>query len=59
VKLLAPSVLYRPELGPSLSALLVSLAVSAVLLIVVYALWSGRIERDAPPEQQREAEENA
>lgn len=59
VKLLAPSVLYRPELGPSLEALLISLAVSAALLVVVYVVWSGRIELHAPREQQREAEENA
>ena len=59
VKLLPPSVLYRPELGPSGSALLVSAALSAVLLVLVYVAWTGRVERDAPQEQQREAEENA
>jgi hypothetical protein len=58
-KLLHPSVLYQPELGPSLGALLVALGASAVLGGVVYLLWSGRIELDAPPEQQREAEEHA
>jgi hypothetical protein len=58
-KLLPPSVLYRPELGPSLGALLIALAVSAVLLGVVYAAWSGRIQLNAPREQQREAEEHA
>lgn len=59
VKLLAPSVLYQPELAPSVSALLVSAAVSAVLLVVVLMLWSGRIELRARPEQQREAESHA
>ncbi|CAN5267637.1 hypothetical protein BH18ACT14_BH18ACT14_01340 [soil metagenome] len=59
VKLLPPSVLYQPELGPSLDALLIAFALSAVLLALVYLLWAGRIEWDAPPEQQREAEENA
>jgi hypothetical protein len=59
VKLLAPSVLYRPELGPSLGALLVALAVSAVLLALVPLLWARRIELRAPPEQQREAEQHA
>jgi hypothetical protein len=59
VKLLPPSVLYRPELGPSGSALLVAAALSAVLLVLVYVAWAGRVERDAPQEQQREAEENA
>jgi hypothetical protein len=58
-KLLPPSVLYQPELGPSAPALLISLAVSAALLALVYALWAGRIELTAPPEQQREAEEQS
>jgi hypothetical protein len=59
VKLLPPSVLYQPELGPSLDALLFAFALSAVLLALVYLLWAGRIEWDARPEQQREAEEHA
>jgi hypothetical protein len=59
VKLLSPSVLYQPEIGPSLDALLVALALSAALLVLVYWLWSGRIESEAPLEQQREAEEHA
>jgi hypothetical protein len=59
VKLMPRSVLYQPQLGPSVDALLLALAVSAVLLAVVYVLWSGRIELNAPPEQQREAEEHA
>jgi hypothetical protein len=58
VKLLPPSVLYQPELGPSLDALLLALALSAALLALVYLLWSGRVELNAPPEQQREAEEH-
>ena len=59
VKLLAPSVLYQPEVGPSLGALLVSLALSAVLLLLVVLLWSGRIDLHAPAEQQRETEAHA
>jgi hypothetical protein len=59
VKLLPPSVLYQPEPGPSLNALLLALALSAVLLALVYLLWSGRIEWAAPREQQHEAEEHA
>ena len=59
VKLLPPSVLYRPELGPSAIALLLVLAASAVLAALVYAVWSGRIELTAPAEQQREAEEES
>jgi hypothetical protein len=58
VKLLPPSVLYQPELGPSLDALLVALALSVVLVALVYLLWAGRIEWDSP-EQQSEAEEDA
>jgi hypothetical protein len=58
-KLLSPSVLYQPELGPSLDALLLALALSGGLAALVYLLWSGRIEWNAPPEQQREAEEHA
>jgi hypothetical protein len=57
VKLLPPSALYQPEIGPSPNALLVTLAVSIALLLPVYVLWSGRIELSAPAEQQREAEE--
>jgi hypothetical protein len=59
VKLLPPSVLYQPELGVSVNALLVALALSVSLLALVYWVWSGRISSDAPPEQQREAEEHA
>jgi hypothetical protein len=57
VKLLPPSVLYQPELGPSPEALLFTLALAAALVAPVYLLWSGRIELSAPAEQQREAEE--
>jgi hypothetical protein len=59
VKLLSPSVLYQPELGPSLATLLVALAVAVALAPLVYLLWAGRIEWEAPREQQREAEEHA
>jgi hypothetical protein len=59
VKLLPPSVLYRPELGPSVQVMLVALALSGALGALVYFLWSGRIEVAASPEQQREAEEHA
>ena len=58
-KLLPPSVLYQPELGPSGPALLISSAASVALLALVYALWSGRIDVTAPAEQQREAEEES
>jgi hypothetical protein len=58
VKLLPPAVLYQPEIGPSLEAFLFALALSAALLVLVSVLWFGRIELEAPPEQQREAEEH-
>jgi hypothetical protein len=58
-KLLPPSVLYQPEIGPSTTALLLAVAVSAALLGLVYLLWSGRFEVNAPAEQQREAEEHS
>ena len=59
VRLLPPSVLYQPEIGPSATAFLVALAVSVVLLALVYFLWIGRIAVTAPAEQQREAEEKS
>jgi hypothetical protein len=58
-KLLPPTVLYRPEVAPSMGVLLFTLAASVALLAAVYASWSGRIEFTAPPEQQREAEEHS
>lgn len=59
VKLLPPSVLYQPEIGPSTEALLVMLAAAAALTVLVYVLWSDRIDLKAPPGQQREAEEHS
>jgi hypothetical protein len=58
-KLLPPSILYQPELGPSATALLVAVALSLVLLALVYLVWSGRIGAEAPREQQREAEQHS
>ena len=58
-KLLPPSVLYQPEMGPSAGTLLFMLVVSAALVGVVVLAWRGRIELNAPREQQREAEEHA
>jgi hypothetical protein len=58
-KLLPPSVLYQPEIGPSAATLLLALAVCVALVAPVYLLWSGRIDVHASPEQQREAEERA
>lgn len=59
VKLLPPSVLFQPELGPSSGVLLVTLAASALLAALVYRAWAARIAAQAPPEQQREAETHA
>jgi hypothetical protein len=59
VKLLPPTVLYQPEIGPSAIALLLVLAASAALAALVYVVWSDRIELTAPAEQQREAEEES
>ena len=59
VKLFSPSVLYQPEIAPSLEAVLGALAISAALLGLVYWLWSDRLELEAPRDQQREAEEHA
>ena len=58
-KLLSPNVLYRPELAPSVGALVATLGASAALAALVYALWYGRIAVRAPREQQRKAEEHA
>jgi hypothetical protein len=59
VKLLPPSVLFQPQLAPSLDALLAAFALSVALLALVYLLWFDRIGWKAPREQQREAEEQA
>jgi hypothetical protein len=59
VKVLPPSVLYQPEIGPSTDALLVTLAGTAALTVLVYVLWSDRVQMKAPAEQQREAEEHS
>jgi hypothetical protein len=59
VKLLAPSVLYQPEVGPSLNALVLAVVLSAALLTLASLVWAGRIEWHAPREQQREADEHA
>jgi hypothetical protein len=59
VKLLPPTVLYQPEIGPSPQTLLIALAVAVALVVPVYLLWWNRIDVSAPAEQQREAEEHS
>lgn len=58
-KLLDPTILYQPELAPSLKALLAVLTAAAISGVLVYLLWSGRVAGTARAEQQREAEEHA
>src|ERR687891_1490305 len=55
-KLLQPTVLYRPEIGPSLTAVLVAVTGSLALVALGFLAWSGRMVLRAPTEQQREAE---
>jgi hypothetical protein len=59
VKILAPGVLFAPELRPSNEALLVTAAVTFLSIAATALLWAGRLQWQAPPEQQREAEQNA
>jgi hypothetical protein len=57
-KLLSPEVLYRPEIGPSAAALLITGAVALALAAFALVVWSRSIAVSAPAEQQREAEEH-
>lgn len=56
VELLAPLVLYRPEIGLSPEALLWSGLATAVLCAVAWLAWWGRFSVRAPLGQEREAE---
>jgi hypothetical protein len=58
-KLLPSSVLYQPELAPSVATTAFALSLAGVLLLIVWLAWSGRIEMRAPRRQQREAERHA
>jgi hypothetical protein len=58
-KLLPPSILYQPEVAPSLQALVAAIAASLLLAVLALAVWAGRTAIDAPIEQQREADEYA
>jgi hypothetical protein len=59
VKLLSPTVLYRPALGPSPGLLVTSMALATALTLAAAWAWRGRIAWHAPREQQREAEQLA
>jgi hypothetical protein len=58
-RLLPPSTLFAPELAPSAAALAGTIALAIVLTLVTYLLWRGRVSREAPAEQQRDAEQHA
>jgi hypothetical protein len=56
---LSPSVLYRPEIGPSPALLVACLGLAALLVPAVLLAWRGRLGLAAPAAQQREAEQHA
>jgi hypothetical protein len=58
-KALSPSFLYRPELATSPPATVAVFVAAAALTVLVWVLWSGRIDYAAPREQELEAEKNA
>ncbi len=59
VKVLPPSALYQPEVGPSLSFLIWMLVLAAASVLGTLFVWRGRLARSAPREQQVKAEEPA
>lgn len=59
VRLLPPSVLFRPEFAPSVDLLLSTVGVAALLTLICIPVWWGRFAFRAPPEQQTEAQEAA
>lgn len=59
ISVLAPSVLYQPEIGPSAEALAVLTAFTILVTLVAFATWYPRIAVRAPREQQQEAEARA
>lgn len=56
VKLLAPSVLYQPEMAPSRSLLVWFGSIAVLMTIAAFGAWAGRLAWHAPRRQQREAE---
>lgn len=59
VKILAPGVLFAPEIRPSNEALLVAAVLAVASIATTALLWAGRLRWQASAEQQREAEQNA
>lgn len=58
-KLFVPSILYQPQMAPSTHALLAVVVTSLLLACLACGVWAGRLTAAAPPEQQREAEQQA
>jgi hypothetical protein len=59
VKLMPPSMLFQPELAPSYEMFAITAAIAALSSVVTFVLWNPRIDWQAPPAQQREAEKHA
>ena len=59
VKALPPSAFYVPEIGCSWALFAATCAAAVALLGAVLIVWRGRIDWEAPREQQREAEKFA
>lgn len=57
VKVLSPSVLYRPEIAPNGPLFLSTASIAAACVVAAALAWRGRIAWHAPREQQREADE--
>jgi hypothetical protein len=58
-RIFQPSILYQPEIGPSSACLAVVFVVAVLAGAAMVATWWGRIEWQAPRDQQREAEKFA
>jgi hypothetical protein len=56
VKVLPPTILYQPEIGPSLALLVTSSVAAFISVLIALLAWRGRLCWRAPIEQQREAE---
>jgi hypothetical protein len=59
VKAFPPESLYRPELAPALATTVAAVAIAAVLCGATWLVWRGRVDWQAPREQQKEAEQYA
>jgi hypothetical protein len=59
VKVVPPSAFYRPEIGASWQTLVGAAVVAVASLVAAGLSWRGRLDVQAPREQQREAEEFA